>query len=518
MNSTVENNKMIPSNELESQSSLGIILVVVFLVPFSILWGIEMYFSLAWKMQHDFPLLHYVGYLINEHHLVPYKDIFETSMPGTFLFHMAIGKLFGYGDFPVRIVDIALLFGISTVTVLILKPFGKVVAWAGVLLFGLAYFELGPEMNLQRDYLGILPIAIAVFLTINTPFNKYFIDDWLIGFLFGCAATIKPHLAIGFPVLFYIRCLDSKRYTGIFTASILGLLLPIFGCFLWLLKIGAVNDFWDMLINYLPLHLGLSGEFQTIFGRDRMIYLINSWFYFGGYSIWFIPAISAILGARFLFKLSSPQKRIIRLISIMTVFYAAYPIFGGKFWSYHWFPFLYFIFLLGSLNFYEFKAGKMNLLLVVIIIFTMICDLKPPADFFRQINGLSPLPPKNGRVDEIAMFLTSHLRAGDKVQPLDWTGGAVHAMLQARSTAATPFIYDYHFYHHISDSYIHELRRRFIEMLGKSSPRFIIEVLTNKPWVWGPDTLMRFDELGRLLFNDYHIVYKGDGFVIHEKK
>ena len=48
--------------------------------------------------------------------------------------------------------------------------------------------------------------------------------------------------------------------------------------------------------------------------------------------------------------------------------------------------------------------------------------------------------------DEIAAFLlAADLQPGDTVLPVDWTEGAVHAMLIAKALPASPFIYDYYF-------------------------------------------------------------------------
>lgn len=99
----------------------------------------ELALSLNWRMEHDTPLLHYVAFLIDQHDFVPYKDVFETSMPGTFLFHLAIGKTLGYGDTAFRVVDIAYLMLLLTATWFLVRPImGPLPALISPLLF-LAY-------------------------------------------------------------------------------------------------------------------------------------------------------------------------------------------------------------------------------------------------------------------------------------------------------------------------------------------------------------------------------------------
>jgi hypothetical protein len=126
--------------------------------------------------------------------------------------------------------------------------------------------------------------------------------------------------------------------------------------------------------------------------------------------------------------------------------------------------------------------------------------------------------PKEGRVDEIAAFLDTRLRTGDTVQPVDWVGGAVHAMLKARAELATPFIYDEYFYHNVNDPYIQELRMRFMQVLERARPRFIIEVYDDGPYAepTGPNTSREFPEFRADLAENYSIVLEGQGYRISE--
>ncbi|MCI0618848.1 hypothetical protein L0244_38230 [bacterium] len=84
---------------------------------------------------------------------------------------------------------------------------------------------------------------------------------------------------------------------------------------------------------------------------------------------------------------------------------------------------------------------------------------------------------------------------------------------------ATPFIHDFHFYHHVSSSYIQQLRKRFVRDLRNSKARFILQVTDeDKPWVSGADTTREFKELQSILDEHYKIVLKGDGYLIYQIK
>ena len=128
------------------------LLTIVFLV--------KLVQSFGWRLQFDTAVMHYIAYLINEHGFAPYRDIFDINMPGSYLVHMAIGKLLGYSDLAFRVADVTWLLATLTVTWLIMKPAGQIAAWATCLLFGLIQIGSGPYMGFQRDFIAILPIAI----------------------------------------------------------------------------------------------------------------------------------------------------------------------------------------------------------------------------------------------------------------------------------------------------------------------------------------------------------------------
>ena len=135
----------------------------------------------------------------------------------------------------------------------------------------------------------------------------------------------------------------------------------------------------------------------------------------------------------------------------------------------------------------------------------------------RQINH-QPIATSTDRADEIARFLEKNLEAGDTVQPLDWTGGTLLAMLETRARLATPYIFDFYFYHHVSTPYIQSLRADFMDELQKSSPHFIVEVTAiDKPWITGQDTSREFPELRAFLDANYSVTIQKADYVIYER-
>lgn len=118
--------------------------------------------SLEWRLVHDTPLMHYAAFLMDKHHLVPYRDFFETSMPGSFIFHYAVVRLFGYGNTAFRLVDLAFLGILLSAAFFFMRRFGGLPATWSVVIFGLMYMYGGQALSLQRDFIGVMPVALAL--------------------------------------------------------------------------------------------------------------------------------------------------------------------------------------------------------------------------------------------------------------------------------------------------------------------------------------------------------------------
>lgn len=361
-------------------------------------------------------------------------------------------------------------------------------------------------------------------------------------------------------------------------STCVGFALPVGISLLWLWNQGALSAFLEMFFFYLPLHVHLTGAHQTISGTDRLIYLATSYITFGGLSLWLIPACAGGYIAFFRADHSPEQMRLVRLLAGLTVLYSIYPVFAGQFWPYHWMPFQYFIVLIASFLFIPvscplsvvhrpWKPAFINACLrrlspgdlrqaiaskhgLMVLFLSMLLAYHVAPDVVRQIKtgnlsvlqyGHDPkiaevLKQRMENVEEISAFLKSYANNNDsqprmksatdheprttdhlhmKVQPLDWTSGAVHAMLLAQVPIATPYICDYHFYHHISNPYIQTLRKKFMTQLSEANPRFIIHLPGRR--VSGEDTTEDFHQLQTFVKERYRLALTGRQFLIYER-
>ncbi|NLI77723.1 MAG: hypothetical protein GX442_14975 [Candidatus Riflebacteria bacterium] len=515
------------------------IVSALFVGYLAVFLAVQAGYSLGWRFQHDFPLLHYAAWLMVEHGKVPYRDFFETSMPGTFGYQALIVRLVGFGEVPLRLLDLGLLAVASGLLMFILRAFPWVVRIGAAALFGLCYLELGPEMSLQRDFIGLLPVAVAVALALpsDRPAGP---GRWFaIGLSFGLAATVKPHLALGAIVV--LPCLwwefrGHEEFRGHMTkfpesghvspkfprflaaAAVVGLLLPWALALVWLSREDALAPFWEMTRQYLPLHIDLSGDYRMLAGGERPGYLFWSYLDLGTRAVWLIPILSGLWLGLTAPEAPPERRRTAAMLGLLALVYSFYPVLGGKFWSYHWLPFQFFAVALACTNLAPGRMTAGRAALLGLFILVMLWDVGPSPAFREQLAGHPPPPPKQGRVDAMAGFLRERLRPGDLVQPLDWTGGALHAMLLARAPIATPFLYDYHFYHHLGNPFVEELRARFLARLREARPAYILEVYLDKPWITGPGSTLEFPALRAWLREQYGIAQRGDGYVIYQRR
>jgi hypothetical protein len=482
-------------------------------------------YSTQWPIAHDEAPLFYEAFLMRADGLVPYRDLFDFQMPGSFVAYSVLGVLSGFNAFHIRILDLLILAALLVITFLAMRRFGKIPALAAAILFGLKYMQGGPSMSLQREYLLLIFVALAVWISMRDELTlKHRIT---LGILFGLAAVIKPHAAIGLiPILLFdisdiihrlkLTLVTSSPLGNAAAISILpaaaGFLIPVLAMIAWLGFTGALIPFATIAVNYWPLYSQVNGQMEVTAGAARMSLLLNQTLRLGGNALWLIPAA---IGVYF------NQNKKTYLLASLALCYAIYPAFSGQFFPYHYIPFIYFIILLASLSIQTFDLRPLTFSPFILHLSSFILVLSlllPSQTFIRQIKN-KPIATSTDRAVEIANFLEKNLEAGDTVQPLDWTGGTLLAMLETRAHIATPYVFDFYFYHHVSHAYIQSLRADFMTNLQIANPRFIIEVTAaDKPWVTGPDTSREFPELRAFLNENYSVAIHKDDYAIYERK
>jgi hypothetical protein len=494
-------------------------IVYVFIALLAGLLILQSTYSLRWPIAHDEAPLFYEAYLMRTEGRVPYRDIFDFQMPGSYAAYYALGRLGGFDDFRIRILDILILGTLLSITFVFMRRFGTLSAIGAGLLFGLKYLQGGPSLSLQREYLFLIFIALALWVGMRDSLT--FRHRLGLGILFGLATVIKPHAAIGLVpfLLFDIRDMVKRPGISLPTAlaqsvfpAALGLMIPMGLVLTWLAATDALIPFITIAKNYWPLYAQINGALIVNDGATRMLGILDQVWRLGGYGLWLLPAALGV----YLHK-----NKQVYLLSSLALCYAIYPTLSGQFFPYHYIPFLYFIILLASLciSIPNLRPLTFNdYVPSIILVLVVLLNVRPSSTFMRQIQG-QPIVTSTDRAVEIAAFLKEYIKEGDTVQPLDWTGGSLLAMLETRAHIATPYVFDFYFYHHLSSPYIQSLRADFMEQLQKSRPRFVIEVTAiDKPWVAGTDTSRDFPALRKFIEENYMITLYKDDYIIYELK
>lgn len=484
--------------------------------------------SLRWRPVHDSPLMLYAALLFDHFGRVPYRDLFDMNMPGTYAINILLIRVLGTSDLAFRVGDLVYLTALLVLTWCWMLTFGKRVATASVSLVGLVYLSSGPEMSFQREFLALLPVAAGLFLT-NSSFRlPVWIRGMLLGVSLGLSATIKPQFALALLIVLPYFVVEARAdrsrsvppVRDVVVWPFLGAAIPVIVASVILWQLGALADFVDGTVHYWPLYGSLTGNHQIIPSVDRPAYLAT------GILRTFVRQLPLLLvatmGVLLLWHKKAASRRQVRLLIGLTVFFGIYPAMSGQFWDYHELPFRYFLALLASLCLMRGDASLSQVRRVVPPLIAMIVALlvsAPLLSTLPQSLRQAASSPRQERVDAIANYLKQNLRPGDSVQPLDWTGGAVNALYITQAPLATRFMYDFHFYHHDSSPYIQQLRAEFITSLTRSSPRYIVEILPPaKPIVSGIDTSQEFPALRNLIERDYSVAARGESWIIYEHK
>ena len=108
-------------------------------------------FSLQWPIAHDEAPLFYEAFLMQSEGRIPYRDIFDFQMPGSYIAYYVLGLISGFGPFRIRILDLLILAALIVITFQFMRRFGKTPALAAGILFGLKYLQGGPLASISMS-------------------------------------------------------------------------------------------------------------------------------------------------------------------------------------------------------------------------------------------------------------------------------------------------------------------------------------------------------------------------------
>ena len=496
------------------------IIILILLAAFLI---VQAAYSLHWPIAHDEAPLFYETFLMHSEGRFPYRDIFDFQMPGSYIAYNIIGIISNFGPLRIRIIDLTILAALIFITYRAMQNYGRIPAITAGILFALKYLQGGPSLSLQREYLLLIFLSLSLLVGMRdslTPKHRL-----TLGLIFGLSAIIKPHAGSGLIPYLIFDIIDLikrsnltllKAVTKSLIPAAIGVAIPIILVTVWLAFNHALTPFLDIAKNYWPLYSQINGQMEITPTDGRFTFLLSQLWRLGGHGLWLLPVA---------FGIYFNQNKQTYLLASLAFVYAIYPALSGQFFPYHYIPFTYFIILLASTSLSTTNSqpptanltpATFNLISSFILLSVILLQVRPSQTFLRQLEG-KPIATSSDRSAEFTRFLEKNLEPGDQVQPLDWTGGTLLAMLETHAPIATDYIFDFYFYHHVANPYIQSIRADFMKQLETSSPRFILEVTAiDKPWVSGNDTSRDFPELRTFLDEHYSVRIEKDDYIIYE--
>lgn len=490
--------------------------------------------SFSYGVKGDANFLHYMAYLMDVEGMVPYKDIYTVNLPGTYWFHIGIGKIFGYSSNSLSVANTLCLSVLWFVSYRIMKPFGKAAATTAGTLFGLLYLGGGPFAGLQRDFFAVLLIAVSLLIIQNrSGLFRDRLSYFLIGCLFGWVLLIKPHLIVGLPVVLIYGCLLVRNGFAIEkelirdilkngSIALIGVILMLMISFFWLWSQGAWSGFAEVFRNYLPLYAQLSDDWVIRDGVNKWLFKFKSLWQIKGYVF---LVFGAVVGAYFCSRNSIQpafRKKAICLLILSFVYFVAI-IFAGRVWFNYLMPFLYFLCLCAAMLLSKLPqlSSRWQVAVIALFLFSLISVFRTPYSLFRyQYANGGFSPPEyifhtdfESKKQEFLTYLNGNLGPDQIVQPISFLGGTTEALFEVKARIATPYVFSLPFYHHISEPYIRDLRKDFILKLKMNMPEIIVEVPT--PMMSRSYTSTDFPDLKQFLDRNYRLDYQGEsGFVV----
>ena len=515
-----------------------LLVLAVFHIPMTLIFAVILLKSMSWELVLDCPMFMYSGFLMDHFGMVPVRDFFTYNMIGTHVIFRWLYHFFGGSILGMRLADTTILAVILALFARVLKPFGFRVAWAGVVSFGILHITCGLHGPLQRDYIALVPLQLAI-LSATVWFESNPRVRWIAtGFFVGALSTIKPHLMLGGPVLYGYLLLDTRGTAALdwraWTARAVriacwcacGGCIPVLWMAAYLAYYGQLTVFVNVLIGYFPLHNDIkyshtSNEHRIFEDGEALPYIAKHAFDYVAWTWRYQLALGTGTGLALFIAAPTVPKGLRKyggLLAVLTLAYFLYPISAKRFYHYHYYPFSLLISIWAAFCLYRWSSDT--------ALRVRLCGLGVAAYVFAGMvyanyDTLQTTPTHGTggyyRTVRIAQWLRTRLEPGDTVQGIEWAScGIAHAFLELQAKPATHTIWGEVLSHHISNPFLKDYRRTFMEQLKASRPRFIVVSRIRYDYVVGRDCGRDFPELEAFLSSSYVPALESNDFRIWE--
>lgn len=457
---------------------------LLLLAPFIGAASICMASSLRWPRIHDGPLMDYIAWRITSG-AVPYRDIFDMNLPGTYLIHIVELRVFGSGDLGWRFFDLAWLVATSVAVYGFCRRISR---WGGMLAaaFFFAYhLSQGARSMGQRDFLLCLfLLSGAHFLARSVEAGGCYRLSLLAGLLAGFGASMKPHAAIY--ALFMLAVLLARLIRKPESRWLLNAVVFLAGTALmpaaicaWLAFVGGLHPLVQIVTQYLlPYYPGLGGlspaGLMWTLLKPNLVWVLLA----------VVPWERSQRGPRY------------ALAMLGAVYGVLHYVLQERGWWYHEYPFHAFLFILIAMSLGGLLARPETKSRVCALLFLLLAEFPLAVACYRvsrePMSGGSAYGEKRD-LDSLVAYLRPRVDPKlDTVQTMDTSGGAVDALFVLRVREATRFMYDFHLLYFGEEPFVRQLRSQFMTQIRASAPKYV--VLFRRSWPWPQSNgYQRFD-------------------------
>lgn len=485
-----------------------------------ILW-LSRYQPIEW----DQAMLHYSAFLINEKGFILYRDIFENNLPGTFLFHVVLGKTIGYEALPMRLVDFSILAGITLAAWNIISPISKPAAVLAPSLFVGLYLFTGTTVALQRDYIGILPIAIAVALITRKTLTPL-LTSLALGALCAFACGFKPNYILLYPALYLLLIHAHSEFSigekfRLFIRMGFSFLTVFLIPIIWGLYKADYSELISIYKTFTPIyvqsridlyHFNTPQEQLTELAHNQMVHMRNCLFI----------AAPGLAWAFFNTDSTSHARKQVVTIGAVTAVFSFYELLAGKFWLAHLLPSYFWNIVSFSLLLtpsQKMTTWKNQILAFSVIAIAMLAThFVLSATIQKTSNSGYTKSNDHIRSQKIARYLKDHLKQGDTVQGIDGSGDGQGSLLIAGATVSTRYLEDIPLYMQPDAPATQAFRKEFLNGLQQKKPAYIVYI-HNIFHPAGGNRLKEFSALSEFIDRHYDEAVLDEGeYTIYRRK
>jgi len=214
---------------------------------------------LTWPFSSDQGVLSWVGSIIADGGL-PYRDAWEIRGPFPFLIYAAISKVSATAEWPLRVVDLAIVGGGVWCASRIARQFGgTLAARCAAALYVLWYASLDHHNTAQSDGWNAAMMAAATLAMLannGLPTKRHaFVAGLLIGFSILSKPTYAAYLLLpGIIGLAQFRPRGARWLAEFWGTGAVAVLLAMGSILLWLYQGGALGAFVDIHFKWLFAH------------------------------------------------------------------------------------------------------------------------------------------------------------------------------------------------------------------------------------------------------------------------